>query len=127
MLDRTRKPSALPERFDGAAAWDKLTKKQQREIGSIAIELAVAARGWATPIKDSAVGRAIYAANELLCGQLDKAMIPAIGEFARDTALRLPSRLGDVCRACGCTEHDACHPKCCWVEPGLCSKCAVKP
>jgi hypothetical protein len=31
-----------------------------------------------------------------------------------------------VCRACGCSEWDACEPACHWVEPDLCSGC-VRP
>lgn len=29
----------------------------------------------------------------------------------------------DVCRVCGCTQHNACKGGCYWVEPDLCSKC----
>lgn len=28
------------------------------------------------------------------------------------------------CRACGCTDHYGCTPRCWWVEPDLCSSCA---
>lgn len=32
---------------------------------------------------------------------------------------------GDACRRCGCTDEEACAGGCFWVEPGLCSACAV--
>lgn len=28
-----------------------------------------------------------------------------------------------VCRACACSEYDACDPACSWAEPDLCSAC----
>jgi hypothetical protein len=30
-----------------------------------------------------------------------------------------------ICRVCGCTEDNACDEGCCWVEPDLCSACAM--
>lgn len=29
------------------------------------------------------------------------------------------------CRECGCTDNSACFPTCHWVEPDLCSECAL--
>lgn len=31
-----------------------------------------------------------------------------------------------VCRVCGCTQYNACEGGCYWVEPDLCSKCAIE-
>ena len=31
-----------------------------------------------------------------------------------------------VCTECGCTDGHACPGGCCWIEPGLCSRCADK-
>jgi hypothetical protein len=30
-----------------------------------------------------------------------------------------------VCRGCGCTDEVACEGGCIWVEPDLCSRCAI--
>jgi len=32
---------------------------------------------------------------------------------------------GGVCRGCGCTDEEACEGGCIWVEPDLCSRCAI--
>jgi hypothetical protein len=122
MLDRPRKPSALPERFDGAAAWDKLAPEQQREIGAIALELVQASRSRALN-RSPVVGRALEAAGDGLTLLLDDAALPVLGPFTRFSPVRLPSRLGRVCRACGCTEDDACEGGCSWADTDLCSSC----
>lgn len=32
---------------------------------------------------------------------------------------------GGICRGCGCTDEVACPGGCIWVEPDLCSRCAI--
>lgn len=34
---------------------------------------------------------------------------------------------GRQCRACGCTDNDACEEGCSWVEADLCSACVPEP
>lgn len=47
---------------------------------------------------------------------------------ARATGLHDPVVCeNDGCRECGCTDDVACPGGCSWVEPGLCSRCALVP
>ncbi len=44
--------------------------------------------------------------------------------------LRPRAKAVQACRQCGCTEVTACRVNevpCCWVEPDLCSACAIEP
>ncbi len=58
------------------------------------------------------------------------------GEIGRVALLQMAWRMGgaamrnasmgrQVCRICGCWDLEACPPTCSWVEPDLCSACAI--
>lgn len=128
--------TTLP-RIDGGAAWAGLTPEQQAEIGAIAIELAAA---WAAQdALDDIVGGSVWTEARRAADAADILLIAALGQAVQDAIppelLRpvnshppLPSRLGPVCLACGCTEHDACITTagpCGWATPDLCSACAA--
>lgn len=120
-------------RFDGGAAWAQLAAERQAEIGALALELAVATIGNDIVLDGGRIEephqRAMLAAYHRLSQDLidDGAQfIPAEPELPP-----IPSRLGRVCRSCGCSEDDACDGGCVWVETpaeepltGLCSACA---
>jgi len=117
------------ERFDGGDAWNRLTPATQAAIGAIALELAVTWRGHELQ-RSGAARRALWHASgtlvEMLGNQVAEALPDVIGD---GKPLRIPSVLGDVCRACGCSETDTCgddaSEACSWAEPGLGSTCAA--
>jgi hypothetical protein len=121
----------LPGRFDGAAIWAGLTPDQQAEIGSIAMEL-VAAWWLQEQSCDPETGcdvlmRAGDAADSLLISQLQEVFVETIPRCDLNDAdgrPRIPSRLGAVCRQCGCTDYEACPEGCGWAEADLCTACA---
>jgi len=118
-------------RFDGAAAWAALTPAQQAEIGAIALELIVNQHGedaYSIGFEPTAEKRPFQAANPLLNDMLMSAISDALAEavpaLIDDTLpIPVPSLLGPVCRACGCSEQDACDVGCGWAEPELCTAC----
>lgn len=130
-------------RFDGAAAWAGLSAAQQATFGAIALEMAA---GWLAddiltarqldtglPPAWGRLHRACeqgdcQAIGELLAAAED--VVPAAAIEPVDGWPRIPSRLGPICRGCGCTEQHACLSDalpCHWAEPDLCSACVSTP
>lgn len=118
------------ERFDGKALWPTLTREQQEDIGAIALELVAA---WACldhgrPDLPNAISRAGEHADHALLSQLQGAFVEAVPRdavYAGDVP-RVPSMIGAVCRACGCSEYDPCEGGCGWHEPDLCTACVPR-
>lgn len=116
-------------RFDGAAAFEALTPTHQAEIGAIALEIAAAWEGIVGASPPPAVSRAAQEALHRLSDRLyarARDMLTA-GTFTEGDVPRVPSLIGPVCHACGCSEHDACWTEagpCAWAEPDLCTGCA---
>ena len=121
------------ERFNGAEAWSKLPAEVQAEIGAIALELVLV---WHMldlegPGPESALPsvlmRVASASDALLMGGLEATVIEALPDGAFATARfgipRIPSLLGGVCRACGCSQNDACDEGCGWAAEDLCTAC----
>lgn len=116
------------DRFNGVEAFQQLTPEQQAEIGGVALELAVMwngqdAYGYGD---DRSNGRPFHAADSYLLDALHEAVNDAIPETIASEPLPIPSRMGGVCRRCGCSEHDACFPPCAWAEENLCTACAER-
>ncbi len=121
-------------RFDGLTTWKALPVRHQQEIGAIALEIVAA---WYCQENDpeqvnrheeTPLTRAASAADALLLQKLQEAFVEAVPRSAleHEGKPRLPSLLGPVCRACGCSQNDACPPfSCSWVEPDLCSACQM--
>lgn len=123
-----------PERFDGAEAWAKLPPAAQAAIGAIALELTLAwhlqdaagpgPRGGLPPVLE----RVAAIADSELMAELEAAALDALPEgafSATDGRPRIPSRLGGVCRRCGCTQNDACDEGCGWAAEDLCTACVA--
>lgn len=126
-------------RFDGSAVWSKLTPEQQAQIGAIALEFIVSANGEAAYFGSDPLfydvdrdevnkGRPFAAAEHLLTELLLQAVQDALADKVpalNDDGLLvpIPALLGPVCRACGCSEQDACPTGCGWAEPDLCTSC----
>ena len=121
------------ERFDGAEAWAKLPADVQARIGAIALELVLA---WHMLDLEGArpesalppvLARVASASDALLMGEFEAAVIEALPDGAFTTARfgipRIPSLLGGVCRACGCSQNDACDEGCGWAAEDLCTAC----
>lgn len=124
------------ERFDGQAAWAALSPEQQAEIGALALEYIIAEAAMGTAAQDcdawgnpTPLARACIMA-ELSVGKMlaDTAVlaIAPIVPFLLDASLPvpIPSLLGPVCRACGCSTDDPCEGGCGWAEEDLCTACA---
>lgn len=124
-LPRRRRPAekVAGDRFDAAAAWDRLPESIRRRIGEMALTLALS--DLAVRLDDgSGTGTRPYQAAAMA------ALTGIAVELPRDlfgppgATLPLPGNIGPICRGCGCSQHDACPPTCSWVEPDLCSACA---
>lgn len=119
-------------RFDGAAMWGQLTPEQQDEIGAIALEFVINMNGedaYFTGLDAKPEARPFLAAQPLLSDRLLSAVqdaiiehVPALGDDG--LPVPIPSLLGAVCRACGCSPEDGCEEGCYWREDDLCSACA---
>lgn len=40
--------------------------------------------------------------------------------------MRADRNAPNACRGCGCTDALSCWGGCCWIEPRLCSRCAMR-
>jgi hypothetical protein len=121
-------------RFDGAAVWATLGPEHQAAIGAAALELIAI---WNLqdreiedgPQLDPRVRRVADAViDDEFVGELQERFVDALPREALeapDGSPLIPSGVGLICRDCGCTNNDACHPRCSWVEPDLCSACAA--
>jgi hypothetical protein len=116
--------------FDGAAVWATLTPEMQAKIGAYALEAAVAGA-----IAENAVGPAQRAADQAETEALCMLQEAAMGAGGLSNALwidpledverfRIPSVVGLVCQACGCSENDACEEGCGWATETTCTACA---
>lgn len=117
-------------RFDGAAAWATLSPDVQAAIGAIALELVVCWEGQDDFQDEGDRTRPFDAADPLLNDSLRNIVHGAIPDVLSAEPVPVPSILGPVCRACGCSEEDACAPLpgghtfgCSWAEPDLCDRC----
>jgi hypothetical protein len=120
----------MMRRFNGAEAWQKLDPIAQQMIGAIALEFAMADRSvGVVDAADFPALRALEHASTHLSAFLRDACVSALGEDVGgpDAPLAVPTLIGDVCRGCGCSEHDACEGGCSFIEPDLCSTCAFPP
>lgn len=118
------------ERFDGEAAWRLLSLEDQLRIGAIALETAATLHLMMRVDEDSLpelFGRVAMAAGT----ELERDLIAAVGDALPEDAFlasderspRIPSLLGGVCRACGCSQNDACEEGCGWAAEDLCTAC----
>jgi hypothetical protein len=126
-VPRTLAPLLLA-RFDGYRAWTNLPVEEKEAIGPALLEFLCAQR--ALDASDGGPGeRAAIAALDLLDGELMALLEPVMPPgFFYGAPAPLPSRLGRVCRVCGCSERYACVEAdgmgCSWAEPDLCTVCA---
>lgn len=118
-----------PAPFDGWTAWATLSPEQQALIGAYALELAVG-RAIAEHAPDPACRAGLEAERIALhClqaavlgvgGLPDRQWIDAAGDRER---FRVPSVVGAVCQACGCSEEDPCDEGCGWHDAVTCTAC----
>ncbi|SFU51797.1 MULTISPECIES: hypothetical protein [unclassified Methylobacterium] len=116
--------------FDGAVAWAGLPAHVQARIGAAAVELGVAmalsehARMPACRAGDEAVERAGELLREAVVGY-DGVPEGSWWEGTADAGtFRIPSVVGMVCHACGCSHLDPCPDGCGWASDNLCTACA---
>lgn len=122
-----------PTAFDGEAAWAALPPRAQARVGAAALELGVAMA--IVEHADYPARRAGDEACALAGDLLREAVVGYDGVpesawwegTAEAGTFRLPTCLGMVCRACGCSHNDACPEGCGWAEDGLCTACAALP
>src|SRR5262245_62919463 len=125
MAIRRKSKPALPAkplprrfaRFDGREMWARLTAEQQRKIGALALELVACDIGDDEVLPDS-IRRALTEAYHVIVMDLGVTVLGAVPERAwscPETGDPLvPSRLGLVCRSCGCSQTDGCAEGCGW-------------
>jgi len=103
-------------RFDGAAAWARLTPEQQAEIGVLALELVVASHGedvvYRGGLEDAPESPLFLVAANLLFDQFENTVsdiiadtVPALDDYW--LPMPIPSFTGTICRRCGCDERAA--------------------
>lgn len=56
----------------------------------------------------------------VVCNEVRDALMPEFTELEA-AALELSAEKGNYCRACGCTEFNACWNGCSWLSDDLCS------
>lgn len=117
------------ERFNGAQAWAKLTSEQQAEIGAILLELIVCQNGEDAHEDDGRLGPTFEGGyphiDQLLMDAVSDALHSRMPEVLNDYHVPVPSLIGPLCRACGCSEYNPCPEGCGWAEPDLCTSCAA--
>ena len=120
-------PRRNPPRFDGAAAWSRLTRGERDELGPLMLEFVVAEAGARLSPPGGVYTRTFVAAADLANNGLHRLAAEILPQeiFFGGTP-PIPAIVGDVCRHCGCTEFDACDGGCFWVAPGLCSACSAE-
>src|SRR5262245_54476832 len=113
--------SSSMARFDGAAVWAGLSPEQQADIGAAALEL-VASWALGDRIIEDELGERFTRVNEMANIEANDALHLAVLEALGNDAFEgpdenpmVPSCVGQVCRACGCTENDTCDGGCSWV------------
>ena len=123
--------NASAERFDGAAAWARLTSDERTAIGAAACELVVAWHGEASartadearPYEDAEPSAFTVMVIAALSGLL------AHGLIAEGEILPVPSLLGTICVVCGWSNRNAYvgvdHPPRHMASPDRCSACAA--
>jgi hypothetical protein len=121
----------VTNRFDGAAIWPTLTREQQADLGAAALNLVVAWRGEDERGADldflhspfiRAAEQAASAAQDDLIIAFDAAI--AAGAIETPSGqLRLPTTIGMICEACGCSQGDACESGCDWARDNRCTGC----
>lgn len=134
----TAQPGAAEHfpRFDGVAVWRTLSVDAMELVGATALELVaawhcqqrVAEDGEHYADRRDQLLRAATEGEQLCIDLLRQHFVESVDEAELNDAIgfpRLPSMIGRVCRACGCSQSDACQPfPCSWVEPDLCSACS---
>lgn len=116
--------------FDGTVAWASLDPRKQAEIGAAALEAAVGRA--ISEHAGGAAARAGYEAERLALEALQEAALGVGGlhdgqwiDRSQDhDQFRLPTAIGPVCEACGCSEDDACEDGCGWHSDTICTACA---
>ncbi len=117
-------------RFDGLAAWARVSDDAKPALAAVLLEYVVAELAF-----DRADGGAAERAAAAALDRLEAELV-AYGHSAFPPGIfyggpiPLPSRLGQVCRACGCSERDACIDAatgfaCSWADADLCSHCVA--
>lgn len=115
--------------FDGEAAWATLSPAQQALVGRFALEAAVG-RAIAEHAPDPAA-RAGAEAERIALEWLQEAVLGVLPDSqwidAKDgkERFRVPSGVGAVCTACGCSEEDPCDEGCGWHNATTCTACAA--
>ena len=125
-------------RFDGLAAWPKLSPEEQAEIGALALELVVASRGmdvaYCSGLEETPVARPFLSAATFINDKLEDAVgdaivgaVPAFDDALSDAiasaALAHHDHARRICRSCGCYHEDPCEGGCGWAEEDLCTAC----
>lgn len=124
-------------RFDGAAHWATLTPDEQRAVGAAALEWMAAdalrqrayedAPDNGTAFLWERVGMAAAEACRSAILDVFVEAVPRADLEAPAGQPRVPSLLGMVCEACGCSEDDACDQGCAWARDNLCTACVAEP
>jgi hypothetical protein len=121
----TKDPSSakrFTKRFDGTAAFSELLPEVQVEIGGLALEIVLAWNGQ-DAYENEEWTRPFHTGEPLLLDQLQSAAEDSLKDILNQGILPVPSRLGQVCEICGCSDEDACQQGCSWISPTLCSAC----
>ena len=128
MLELMTHPA--PERFDGAEAWSRLDPDTQARIGIAALEL-VCAQNLSERVEEDELPERYERIAFAACAEMERDLnaeivdaLPREAFEASDGHLpRIPSALGGVCRACGCSQNFACEGGCGWAAEDLCTAC----
>jgi len=105
----------MSARFDARAAWAAKTAEEQQRIGELSLLSMVASCGDGECWEHAMIEADLRLAD----------LVPQAADYPAGPDL---AALGiRACRNCGCTEASGCEGGCWWVEPDLCSNCALDP
>ncbi len=117
-------------RFSGHECASELTLRKQRALVNVALEFAAADHGADLAMTVAEERPYLAARHAALCELAALFAEHVIDDIVPgDEMPGVPALLGEYCRVCGCSGHDACDgffDPCAWAQPGLCSRCAVK-
>lgn len=118
--------------FNGAAIVAGLDPEERDALAALALERLAAT--WlavdAEATGDHVLRRAAEHAGELVTEALDDFFQETASfRLLRDSqgAAQIPSIVGAVCHACGCSHHDPCPRGCGWHSETLCTACHHDP
>ena len=110
-------PVISAQRLDLGSIWRALPAEDRDRIGELALGVIVGAFvSTAAERTAERAARACAAHGRASLEALSDEMPGILHAALQGPSWRIPATLGPVCTGCGCSEHDACHGECRWMD-----------